>query len=399
MVRSSRLFVVGLVVVAAGVSSWAVGAAHADNPPVMDGVAQRSLAGSPQDAPAEPSPGSAEVGETGEAAGPSAVEVARVKQVWASQGLDYKDTDSLTACRLADGSVRVFATAKKGDWIDEFDAVTGKFVARHGLSGTLPGLFKYPNGIATVRFTAVGGKLEPAILLVVERDNARVQAFRADDWKLLGEFGHGELKKPYGVATIQVGGVVRAYITDDGAESDQAVKVYELHLDGEKIDARRIKAFGAKTGPGVILERESVVVDERQGRILLCDEDPKAHDVKVYTLNGRFTGQTFGKGIAKGDPEGIVVVDCPNGGAVILTDQQDDVTTWHFFTRDDYQHLGSFTGTPQVANTDGICVFAEPFGPFAKGAMFAVNDDSDVRAYDLKEILELVCKVKPDAAE
>ncbi|MCA9257364.1 MAG: hypothetical protein KDA33_17075, partial [Phycisphaerales bacterium] len=75
---------------------------------------------------------------------------------------------------------------------------------------------------------------------------------------------------------------------------------------------------------------------------------------------------------------------------VLLTDQGAKITFWHAFDRQSLAHITSFTGDPSIANTDGICIYENSFNSHDKGAMFAVNDDADVRAYDLGKIIEFV---------
>ena len=75
---------------------------------------------------------------------------------------------------------------------------------------------------------------------------------------------------------------------------------------------------------------------------------------------------------------------------LIVTDQQKAISVWHVYDRRTLAYRGAFTGTPTVANTDGICVHVTPFGPFTGGALFAVHDDLEVRAYDMAAVLKAV---------
>jgi len=321
------------------------------------------------------------------------VSLPRVAQVWASSGVRYANTDSLASCVLPDGSVRLFATAKDGHRIDVFDASTGRHLEAFGRRGSGPGELEYPNGIAAVGLSpatpmAPGDAVRP-VVLVVERDNARVQAFWPDSLRPAGVFGTGELVRPYGISVSAARGGPVVYVTDTRVPHEQTVHMYRLRLDGARVVAEHLGAFGDAAGSGVINEAESLVVDDRFGRVLLCDEAGKPRNVKVYTLDGRFTGTTFADGLVHGDPEGIVICDGPQGGCVILTDQQHDITVWHLFDRRTYRHLGAWTGKPLIANTDGICVHPGKFPGFEGGALFAVHDDADIRAYRLEDIVKL----------
>lgn len=321
-------------------------------------------------------------------------ELRLVSQRWASTGTSYAETDSLTACRLKSGVVRVFATAKDGDRIDIFDGSTGKFVGHHGKSGARVGEFRYPNGIVAVELgsrspTAHDAQRTP-LILVIERDNHRVQAFHPDTLQPAGIFGEDVLTRPYGGAVSYRGDGAFLYVTDTDVPPEETVRVFRLRRDNQgQIQAQLVRTFGDKDGPGVVHEAESIVVDDKYERILLCDEHANERNVKVYTRDGEFTGRTFGGEHVTREPEGIAIVDTPTGGYIILTDQQKELTVWHLFDRKTYRHLAAFTGQPRVANTDGICVYQAPLRGFPAGAMFAVHDDADVRAYSLAEITML----------
>lgn len=311
-----------------------------------------------------------------------------IPQRWASSGTDYHTTDSLAVCALPDGRVALFATAKDGHYVDRFDAGTGRFMRRHGFRGSGIGQFFTPNGILAVEVPGDGVRTGP-VLLVVERDNKRVQAFWPDDGAPAGILCDEELFHPYGAAASHRDGRVFLYVTDSGAILTRRVHLYELSRSGDAVGATYLKSFGAPDGAGALAKAESVAVDDRLGRLLLCDEYEGRQDVKVYSLDGEFTGTTFGHGIFRGEPEGIVLLDIDNDGFVIVTDQRPRSTVWHVFDRTSYTHLASFTGRDWIANTDGICVYPHPLPGFAQGVFMAVHDDRDIRAYALSDIRAL----------
>ncbi len=323
-----------------------------------------------------------------------------VPRAWASHGTTYGTTDSLAACRLASGQVVVFATAKKGDRVDLFDAADGKFIRSFGQTGTAAGEFKQPNGIVTVRLSnPARGTSQPtprSLVLVVERDNRRVQAFCPDTLRPAGMFGAEELKRPYGAAVSYRPEGTFLYVTQADVPPSEAVHVYRLVLEDEGLRAEHVQAFGDEAGPGAIGEAESVVVDDELDRVLLCDEVHK--NVKVYERGGRFTGTTLGDGLVVGDPEGIVLWAGEEAGYVMLTDQRKTLTVWHVFERRTLRYVTAFTGRPRIANTDGICVYAEPLGPFSAGLLLAVNNDAEVCSYSLADVADIVRRAAPREA-
>lgn len=325
-----------------------------------------------------------------------------VPQLWATQGVEPAETDSLAVAPGADGRLLLFATAKTGDRVDVFDARTGAFVQHMGKPGRGPGEMDRPNGIAVVSFEAKGGLPQRHAICVVERDNARVQFFWSDTLMPAGMCGSDVLVKPYGAAIWHgPGDGATLYVTDVNPAPEARVHRFELARDGERISGRHVAKFGDARRPGLINTPESIAVDAAAGRLLICDEDAAHRDVKVYTLDGRFTGQAFGAAQVKREPEGIVVVDGANGkpdsGFIILTDQQKELSVWHIYTRDAYRHVGAFTGSPRIANTDGIAFWSEGAGEGARGWFYAVNDDAHVCAFDLQRIRQLAEQATPAA--
>lgn len=317
----------------------------------------------------------------------TADEPAQVPQAWKSSGTQYDNTDSLAACRVGN-AVHVFATSKDGDRIDIFNGATGAFIRAHGQTGTAPGQFRRPNGVVVVEFGRSAPQVPPVqtkpVVMVIERDNDRVQGFWPTDLSHAVTFGTGELHRPYGGAVSYRPDGPFLYVTDTNVSPDQVVKVYRLAFKNGEVRAKHIRTFGETSGPGQIGEAESIIVDDEHGHVLLCDEVGK--NVKVYSATGDFTGKTFGDGLVGGDPEGIAVYDHADGGFVILTDQRPSISIFHVFQRKTYDYIGAFTGTPNIANTDGICLYPSKVGDHPAGMLYAVHDDADVRAYSIKQI-------------
>ncbi len=344
------------------------------------------------------------------AAGTPTVGAPSIPQAWQSTGVDYQNTDSLAAIRVGD-AVHVFATAKDGDVLHVFDGAAGRFIKNIGRTGAAPGEFRYPNGVAAAEHPvkldslaeadAKGGSrrvradasMTRPLIFVVERDNNRVQALWADTHQPAGIFGDDVLNRPYGVATSWRDGVLHLYVTDTEVAPEKTVRVFRIALRGDRVHGELIHTFGAKDGPGVIAEAESIVVDDARDRVFLCDEDSR--DVKAYTRDGVFTGDVIAAGYIRGDAEGIVILPADasadtQAGCIIVTDQQDLMTTWHVFDRQTYQHVAYFTGEPLIARTDGICLFDARVGDFNAGLLYAVHNDAAVRAYPLDQIRRLI---------
>src|SRR3546814_2462843 len=78
----------------------------------------------------------------------------------------------------------LIATAKRSNRLRVFDGESGEPLRTVGGPGVRPGEFSYPNGISVI----------DALLLVVERDNHRVQVLRLPDFLPLATFGEHDLR-------------------------------------------------------------------------------------------------------------------------------------------------------------------------------------------------------------
>lgn len=291
----------------------------------------------------------------------------------------------------------LFATAKATDVVKVFDASTGDEIRELGGKGESPENYLRPNGVAVV----------DDLLVVVERDNRRVNLRSIPDYRVLATFGEEQLQSPYGVWVQALGtGNYRVFVTDayempdesvpPNEELDERVKSYRLEVErsdsGEVVEAkaRFEKAFGETESPGALRVVESIFGDPAHDRLLIAEEDESPVTglvIKVYDLEGRFTGQQIGKGIFEAQAEGIALYSCDDGsGYWLSTDQADDRTVYHVFDRQSLQHAGAFMGGT-TANTDGVWLATAGVPGFEGGAFFAVHDDQAVSAFDWLEIV------------
>jgi 3-phytase len=291
----------------------------------------------------------------------------------------------------------LFATAKATDVVKVFDASTGSELAQLGGSGTSPDRYLRPNGVAVA----------DDLLVVVERDNRRVNVRSIPDYRVLATFGEEQLRNPYGLWVQRLSdGDYRVYVTDAYEMPDESVppndqlgervKVFRMSIDrnsnGEPstVKSRFEKSFGETSSPGALRIVESIFGDPAHDRLLIAeeDEDPVTGLViKVYDLDGSFTGQQVGEGVFKAQAEGIALYACADGaGYWLSTDQADDRTVYHVFDRQTLQHAGAFMGAV-TANTDGVSLTTDDLPGFASGAFFAVHDDQAVSAFDWAEIV------------
>lgn len=279
----------------------------------------------------------------------------------------------------------IIATAKSTHRLLVFSAADGRRVGTFGEEGDGPGQFRRPNGVAVV----------DDLLLVTERDNRRVQLLRLPGFTSFGFVGVGTLRAPYGIAAFRSDRGIEAYVTDNylgagdalPADADLGERVrHFLVVDAAgALESRLVRSFGATSGDGVLHVVESIAADPERGRLLIADEWENALNIKVYGLDGAFTGPIVGQGIFTREPEGVALVPCGRGGFWIATDQRMERTVFLLFDRASLRPLGSFTGKV-VANTDGIAVTGDRLGPSTKRGLLAVNSDASVVAFSLEEI-------------
>ena len=315
-------------------------------------------------------------------------DTARVDEAFISA---FKEADNIDSPAIYHGADAhwVIATAKATDVLVVFDAVTGAEVRRVGRPGSGEGEFDRPNGILVV---------SDSILLIVERDNRRVQGFHLPSFRPLGFFGADVLRNPYGLTAVPDSAGWRVYVTDNYETPDEQVpplsqlgervKWFRVALEQGRLRASHGGSFGDTTAAGAILITESIHADAANDRLLIAEEYEADSYLKVYTLDGRFTGETVGRGFFPQQAEGIALYACgADAGYWIATDQGPVVNTFHLFDRMTLAHVGSFAAA-RTNTTDGIAVTQRAFGPFPAGAFYMAHGDAAISGLSWAAIAE-----------
>lgn len=323
-------------------------------------------------------------------AAPAALPVVPERFVSAESPQD--ELDSLATWPAPDGSTWLIASAKSTHRLAVYDADSGERLRTVGEKGGAPGQFKRPNGLAVFA----------DYLFVVERDNHRVQVLHLPDFAPAGSFGDAQLRSPYGVWINETApGELDAYITDSFmygdkfdqvpplAELDQRVRRYHLRFDDNgALAAEYLGAFGDTSADAALRVVESIAGDAAGDRVLVADEDQRhLSTLREYTLDGRYTGRRLPDRSFQAQAEGVALWSCPGGtGYWIAVDQLMPRTLFHVYDRDTLAPQGSFSGEV-TAHTDGIALHAAGTRTFPTGALYAVNDDRSVSAFDLGEVV------------
>jgi len=205
-------------------------------------------------------------------------------------------------------------------------------------------------------------------------------------------FGEEILLRPYGITGFKADqSIFELYVTDnfenlgvDPPETlDNRVRHFQFSVNDAEFDWKLVRSFGDLDGPGVLNKVETLVADPKNQRILIAEEAEKT--IKIYDLEGRFTGNVIGKGVFQFEPEGIALRDLEGGGYWIMTDQDINSNTFLLLTRDEFEVIVQFQG-PQTRNTDGVTLTNQGYSNFPAGAFFAVDNDLAVTGFDLREI-------------
>ena len=317
------------------------------------------------------------------------IEYVEIEEHFVTDSLADSNLDSATVWQDAVGNLWLYASGKKSNRIYMFDGEAGFLKGSVGGAGSEPGQFAWPNGVFVIR----------DLMLVVERDNHRVQVLSVPSLKALGSFGDEILKLPYGIWVRSLETGYEAIVSDSFMDADNAGEVPPLSeldrrfarfsfdvVDGE-LSAEHLGHFGATDSAGAIRIAESLIGDDGQRRLLIADEDQAfGTRIKVYGMDGQYLSQDVGTDVFKAQAEGIALFSCADGsGYVIAADQFKDRSLFHVFDRQTLALIGSFSGKV-TANTDGVWLQQAPSKVFPDGVFYAVHDDQAVAAFDWKAI-------------
>ena len=325
-----------------------------------------------------------------------------IPESWFTQDSPAENVDSIAFWENPEGAAPwMLVTGKASHSVNVHDARNGQFLKRIGGLGTLAGQFNRPNGIAVV----------DDLMLVVERDNLRVQILKLPEFTPVTSFGMEDLIKPYGLwvhklvenAGNEDAPQYRVYVTDnyefaegqrtnDGdlppdAELGDRVKVYDIERVGDVLDAELSTTFGDTSGSGTLRVVESIYGHPETNQLFVSEEDPEqGSSLKIYTLAGQFTGKVIGKDLFQFQSEGLDIDN--KRGWLIATDQGKTANWFHIFEVNTLEHVGTFGGE-YTLNTDGICLVETATGYHSGGLFFAINNDRQVAAFDWEKVVAM----------
>jgi len=295
------------------------------------------------------------------------------------------NVDSPTFYKINSDSSIIITTAKSTNRLLVHNSINGEFVKYVGSSGNGELQFLRPNGIFVI----------DSLLFVVERDNRRIQVLSLPSFTFKAFIAENDLVKPYGIYINKIDSVYNIFITDNyetaegnippNAELNKRVLKYSAVF--AKINRINfVKHFGDTIADGTLKIVESIFGDEKYNNLLIAEEKEDETCLKVYDFDGNYKNITFGKGLFKYQVEGISLYQNGDNGFWIITDQDLHDNIFHIFSRIDFSHIGYFK-VKNTANTDGIWLTQEAFKNFPNGAFIAVNNDQNISAVNLINIL------------
>lgn len=311
-----------------------------------------------------------------------------VAETFVTDAFADANLDSMAVWRPAGSREELLVTAKATDDLFVFDAADGRLLRRIGTSGEALGEFRRPNGIA----------IHDDLVLVVERDNHRLQVLSLPGDRPIGVFGTDVLRRPYGLALFpNDAGGLDVYVTDNYETADeqippdadlgQRVHHFRVRVADGRLETEHVRAFGDTTGPGVLRKVETIAVDPVHDRVLIAEEHEDIREIKVYTLDGRFTGQVIPNTLFDYEPEGLALYACGDDGYWVATDQHPEDNTFHVLDRRTLALRGSFQGAV-TRQTDGIALVRGTLGPLAGGALYTSHADAHVSAFSWDRIAD-----------
>ena len=286
-----------------------------------------------------------------------------MQEHWQSETMPEEDLDSIAV--TPDG--RLVVTAKATDRLWTFDAATGETGPSFGGPGVERGLFRRPNGVLRV----------DDLVLVVERDNRRIQALALPALESLGTFGENALRRPYGITGFPTPGEENRWSSmsptstrlrrrsASSRELGERIEHFRLSIVDGELDAEWVRSFGETEGPGVLHKVETLLADPSSSRVVVADELTEAMALRIYEDWGDFHSNVA-TDLFEGEPEGMALYACEDeGGDWIVTDQFDTDSLFHILDRGSFELLGTFAG-PGTAHTDGGGADAAPSRRYAR---------------------------------
>ncbi|MEN8665657.1 MAG: hypothetical protein ABF356_11970 [Polycyclovorans sp.] len=235
------------------------------------------------------------------------------------------------------------------------------------------------------------------LLLVAERDSGRIHLLQLPDFTPLLHFGAGDeppLRSPHSMWGVRMADWgYHLFVTDnyaiEGSSQTQTalrhrVKQFALSKGALGWTARAIRSFGAARGDGQLYAVDPIVGDAADRLLAIADTDPRdARRVRVYGVDGRYAGRSFGGGVFRSNISGLALMTCGDDGRDglwLATDGGPNGHYLHSFDRETLDYRATFA-MPPLAAQGSLSV--------AGNRLYAALENGQVAGFDLAPLRAL----------
>lgn len=265
-------------------------------------------------------------------------------------------------------------------------SLDGKIIAEKSLTAV-----NYPNNVDIEYGFKLNDSTNVDILMFTERESHRVRLYAIPEMKPLDNGGFSvfvdednkKYRRPMGIAIYKdphSESVSFVVSRKEGPLTDYLYQ-YALISDGNNVEARLVRKFGAFSGEKEI---EAIAVDDLLGYVYYSDEGAGIRKYYADLSKGNQELSLFGKDHFTEDMEGICLVDQGKGkGYIVISDQQDH--SFNVFDRNDNSFVKKLNlGTVE---TDGCEAISLSLGEkFPKGLFVSMNDSQNFFFHALEDL-------------
>lgn len=278
-------------------------------------------------------------------------------------------------------------TDKEKGKVIVLDAATGQRITMFREPAIGRGQLQNPTAIAVA----------DTFTIVLDRETHKIEVFSLPGFEYMGAFTHEKINEPRAITFSKINGGYELFVSgicpDEKEESMPDKRSYyqvhhfKLKIEDDTIETTHLNTFGDNSGEGMLYKAETLLLDRPMNRLLIADQYNMKRNIKIYTPDGKFTGQVIPSKYFKYQPKGMALWsrDSDTSGYYITTDQ--DVMNNHFlvFDRKTLNYSGRFEGEI-TRNTNDITLTRQTMGQFPHGVFYTLNAENSITAIEWNTI-------------
>lgn len=282
----------------------------------------------------------------------------------------------------------VFGTDKETEGAVYAFNLEGQIIVNKCING-----IKRPNNVDVEYGFALANGVKTDLLVFTERERSMLRVYSVPDMQPLDQGGFpvfegepaGDFSAPMGVALYKKpsSGVIYAVVgRKNGPMDGTYLWQYQFGLDSVGlVRATEVRRFGRFSGTKEI---EAIAIDDLEGYVYYSEEMVGIR--KYYADPDKSNDELalFGQDGFTKDIEGIALLDNPNGGFILVSDQQ--AQSLRVFQKEgNHEFIRAIRYS--ALETDGIELSTLSFGNvFPKGMLVAMSDDATYHFYSLTDL-------------